>query len=279
MRFATRATDPYAFYTIPAPFCFRGDRAGPDGMTGGWAEGAGAVGALFLAAIAGRAWAAMRRRSRIVATAREVTVRYARLLSVKRKQLVIHDGYGNYQLQPWIDHVDYFIDNVILREARERGLDTRAVRRATPLWSELIRTLLATLQVHDESAGSTAIRDGDIISGEHYETLCRNLLQAQGWQVETTPVTGDQGADLIADADGCRVVIQCKFYAKPVGNKAVQEAHAAAGFHAGDRAAVVSNAAFTRSAKQLADATGVLLLHHDQLADLSRLVKRTGARA
>ena len=91
-------------------------------------------------------------------------------------------------------------------------------------------------------------------------------------------MTGDQGADLIADTGGRRVVIQCKFHSKPVGNKAVQEAHAAVGYHAGDHAAVVSNASFTRSAKQLAAANGVLLLHHDQLADLDRLTRRDDAR-
>ncbi|RYC33225.1 restriction endonuclease [Lichenibacterium minor] len=243
-------------------------------MVGGWAEAAGAGGALVVAAVAGRNWVSLRRRSRLLAVARDVTARYARLLTVKRQQLVIHDGYGNYQLQPWIDHIDYFIENVVLREARDRGLDTRGMGRGTPTRSRLIRTLLATLREGDDAVGSAPIRDADIISGEHYETLCRNLLQAQGWQVETTPVTGDQGADLIADAEGCRVVIQCKFYSKPVGNKAVQEAHAAVGFHAGDRAAVVSNASFTRSAKQLAAANGVLLLHHDQLADLGQLLRR-----
>jgi len=89
--------------------------------------------------------------SRLVGIARDVTSRYARLLSVKQKQLVIHDGYGNYQLQPWIDHVDYFIANVILREARQRGFDTRTVERGTPLWSSMIRTLLATLQAQEQA--------------------------------------------------------------------------------------------------------------------------------
>ncbi len=246
-------------------------------MRGGWAEIAGLIGAGLCAALIVYLWWILRRRARLVAVAREVTQRYARLLGVKQKQLVIHDGYGNYELQPWIDHVDYFIANVILREARARGLDTRKARKGTPLWSTLTRTLLATLHARDEATGPIA--DADIISGEHYETLCRNLLQARGWKVETTPVTGDQGADLIAEAGGCRVIIQCKFYSKPVGNKAVQEAHAALGFHAGDRAAVVSNASFTRSARQLAQSTGVTLLHHDQLAELDRLLRHADARA
>ena len=245
-------------------------------MIGGTAEGVALGGAVVLAAVAGRIGMTARRRARLVRVARDVTLRYARLLAVKQKQLVIHDGYGNYQLQPWIDHVDYFIGHVILREARARGLPVDGVRRGTDAWARLTRTLLATLHAQEDGA---PIGDADIISGEHYETLCRNLLQAEGWRVETTPVTGDQGADLIAEAAGCRVIIQCKFHARPIGNKAVQEAHAAVGFHAGDRAAVVSNASFTRSARQLAQANGVLLLHHDQLADLGRMIRGAEHRA
>ena len=241
-------------------------------MVAGWTEVAGVGSAVIAALVLGGTWRRLRRRARLLSITRDVTVRYARLLSVKQKQLVIHDGYGNYQLRPWIDHVGYFIDNVVLREARSRGLAIADVRQGSTLWSKLVQTLLATLHAQEE-AGAGPVGDDDIISGEHYETLCRNLLQAQGWRVDTTPVTGDQGADLIAEADGRRIVIQCKFYAKPVGNKAVQEAHAALGFHAGDRAAVVSNATFTRSAHQLARANDVLLLHHDQLADLGRLVR------
>ena len=246
--------------------------AGLGGMVGAWTEVAGVGSAVVAAMVLGGTWRRLRRRARLLSITRDVTVRYARLLSVKQKQLVIHDGYGNYQLRPWIEHVGYFLDNVVLREARSQGLAVADIRQGSTVRSRMVRTLLATLHAQEE-AGSGPVDDADIISGEHYETLCRNLLQAQGWQVDTTPVTGDQGADLIADADGRRVVIQCKFYAKPVGNKAVQEAHAAMGFHAGDWAAVVSNAAFTRSAHQLARANDVLLLHHDQLADLGRLVR------
>lgn len=241
-------------------------------------EGAAAAALAAAAGAAGWGWRARRRRARLLALAAGVTRRYARLLSVKQKQLVIHDGYGNYELKPWIAHVDYFIENVVLREARALGLDVAAAARGTRLRAALTRTLLATLHAQEETAAGP-VPDADIISGEHYETLCRNLLQDQGWRVETTPVTGDQGADLIAEAAGCRVVIQCKFYSKPVGNKAVQEAHAAMGFHAGDWAAVVSNASFTRSAQELARANDVILLHHDQLADLDRLIRQAEAGA
>jgi restriction system protein len=69
--------------------------------------------------------------------------------------------------------------------------------------------------------------------------------------------------DIIAERDGKRIVVQCKFYSKPVGNKAVQEA--AARLHERAVAIVVSNAAYTKAARQLAGTTGVILLHHDDL--------------
>jgi restriction system protein len=51
-----------------------------------------------------------------------------------------------------------------------------------------------------------------------------------------------------------------------VGNKAVQEAAAARLHERADQAIVVSNAAYTKAARQLAGTTGVILLHHDDLA-------------
>ncbi len=239
---------------------------------------AGVPVAIAFAGAAGFLWFRLRRRALLLGVARRVTRDHARLLSVKRNQLVAHDGYGNYRLQPWIDHVDYFIGAVILREARRRGLKIDGVTKGTAPWSRIRKVLLRTLQDEGDSA-SDAVVNADVVSGQHYEALCCTLLQGRGWKVETTPMTGDQGADLIAEAHGRRVVIQCKFHAKPIGNKAVQEAFAAVGFHGGDAAVVVSNASFTRSARQLAEANGVFLLHHEQLPDLERMVRQAKRKA
>jgi restriction system protein len=43
-----------------------------------------------------------------------------------------------------------------------------------------------------------------------------------------------------------------------------------------DMAWVVSNAAFTKSAKQLSNTTGVLLLHHDELPSMRERVALAG---
>jgi HJR/Mrr/RecB family endonuclease len=77
---------------------------------------------------------------------------------------------------------------------------------------------------------------------------------------------------VIAEMRGKRVVIQCKRYTSSIGNSAVQEAFAGKSFESADHAAVVSNAEFTRGARQLADTTHVILLHHDELSKLERQI-------
>ena len=208
-------------------------------------------------------------RRRLLAVTQSETLRHARLLLVKQKQLVLHDGYGNYRLDDWIRHANYFIDNVVLREASAQGLDIGAAGPGTPLRDAITRRFLAVLNTHSGAEPSEPeTRPDRMDSGRDYESRCHDILRRCGWAVSMTPITGDQGADLIADADGRRLVLQCKCHAKPVGNKAVQEAYGALNLHGGHQAVVVSSSGFTRSAEALARANGVLLLHHDQLPDL-----------
>ena len=216
-----------------------------------------------------RPWRQLRQRRRLLEVTRVETLRHARLLLVKQKQLVIHDGYGNYKLDDWIRHANYFIDNVILRQAKAQGIDVEATGPGTKLRDAVTRTFLALLNSHP-SAGEPEPDAGPpgIAPGQAYEVRCHDILRQQGWSVSLTPVTGDQGADLIADSGGRRLVLQCKCHAKPVGNKAVQEAFGALKMHGGDQAVVVSASGFTRSAEVLARVNGVLLVHHDQLAGL-----------
>jgi restriction system protein len=110
------------------------------------------------------------------------------------------------------------------------------------------------------------------MTGREFELYCREVLQEAGWRAALTPGSGDQGADIIAEKDKHRVVIQCKFYNGTVGNKAVQEAYAAAAFQDAPYAVVVTNSVFTKSAHQLAHKNGVLLIHHTDLPRLELIV-------
>jgi len=71
-----------------------------------------------------------------------------------------------------------------------------------------------------------------------FETWCRDKLQSQGWTAEITKASGDQGADIVAQRSGQKVVVQCKFYTGSVGNRAVQEVSAARHFYGAGYAAV-----------------------------------------
>ena len=238
-------------------------------MPPGAVLGLAACGALPLGVLGLRLWLREARHRKILRRVTRIeTRRHARLLLVKQKQLVVHDGYGNVRLEEWIRHANYFIDNVVLREAGRAGVPIERASSGTPWRDAVTRQFLAILKAEGGDA-VPAVPDTTRI-GQDYEARCHALLAADGWAVSMTPVTGDQGADLVADADGRRLVLQCKCHAKPVGNKAVQEAVAALALHGGHRAVVVSGSGFTRSAEDLARANGVLLLHHDQLIGLRR---------
>jgi restriction system protein len=101
-----------------------------------------------------------------------------------------------------------------------------------------------------------------------YERFCAGRFAAAGWATRLTKSSGDQGADIICEANQKRLVVHCKLYSGSVGNAAVQEVIAAREYEYADLAAVVSNAPFTETAKQLASAANVLLLHHDGIDNM-----------
>lgn len=102
--------------------------------------------------------------------------------------------------------------------------------------------------------------------GHQYEKRCADVLRKRGFRkVEVTRESGDQGVDIIAFKNGKKYGIQCKYYTSPVGNKAVQEAFAGAKFYDCDIAAVMTNNTFTKSAKDLAFKTNVLLWEKEKI--------------
>lgn len=117
--------------------------------------------------------------------------------------------------------------------------------------------------------------DGAVIpkrsNGLDFEKRAAAVLEAAGFMVEPTPTTGDQGADIIATRNGLRFAIQCKDYARQVGNAAVQEILAAKAFYQADYAVVCSPGGYTKSAKALAATSSVLLLSPDLLPELDKM--------
>lgn len=113
-------------------------------------------------------------------------------------------------------------------------------------------------------------------NGHEFEHWVAVSLQRFDWDAEVTSGSGDQGIDVIARTANYSVGIQCKLYSQAVGNKAVQEAIAGIRYYGLNIAAVLTNATFTQSAKDLAQAAHVLLLSpHDipRLKDLCEKIR------
>ena len=105
-----------------------------------------------------------------------------------------------------------------------------------------------------------------------FENHCMEILKENGWKVKETPITGDQGVDLIASIDNLRICIQCKNHKKAVGNNAVQEISAGKLYWKGTHAVLVSKSGFTKSAQKLARANKVKLINDFELKDLENLL-------
>ena len=192
---------------------------------------------------------------RFRARVRRIARAHGETLALRRRQESYIDAYGNRVEDGWLRERDYFLDRTVLPQLGTRDADLAAAQRTR------------MLAIIESEADAVALPDEEDApeDGLDYERFCAARLAQAGWRAHRTPASGDQGADIVAMRDGLRLVVQCKWLSKPVGNAAVQEAAAAQRYWSGDRAAVVSNAGFTPAARRLAAATGVLLLHHDAL--------------
>lgn len=118
-------------------------------------------------------------------------------------------------------------------------------------------------QIAKNLLGRGSSRSGSTAQiGQDYEKACAARLQKTGYQnVRLTPVTGDFGADILAnDPRGRLVCFQCKCYSGNVGESAVQEVISAVQYYGADYGVVLTNAGFTAKAQELASRAGVTLV-------------------
>ena len=116
---------------------------------------------------------------------------------------------------------------------------------------------------------TTHYQPTDKMDGISFEYWCIDLLKESGFKnVKHTGSSGDQGVDIIAEKDGLRYAIQCKFYSSKLGNAPVQEVFAGKSHYNCDVAVVMTNNYFTKSAFELASSTGVLLWDGDVVSKM-----------
>lgn len=114
---------------------------------------------------------------------------------------------------------------------------------------------------------STYVDNLDNLDGTDFERLCASILEKNGFTgIRFTPVTGDQGVDIVATApNGHTYAIQCKRKDGSVSNTAVQEVFTGNTLYHCDRTAVMTNNYFTPGAKQAAASTKTELWDRDDL--------------
>lgn len=105
----------------------------------------------------------------------------------------------------------------------------------------------------------TTIVDIDIMSGFEFEKFISRLFQNMGYKSYATQETNDQGVDVIAEKGDVRIAIQTKCYNGVVGNSAIQEIVAGMKYYDADKAMVITNSTFTKSAIELARKNNVQL--------------------
>jgi len=196
-------------------------------------------------------------------------VQHLDALTTKRAQLVHRDAYGNQQMKRWNAEISHFLSSVLLPQLSSReanALSRHGENLVAHIEQEVARHALSNPPLQEFS---------ETMSPSQYEAFCAEELKRHGWDAAVTKGSRDQGVDVVASKAGMRVVIQCKLYSQPVGNKAVQEVVAARNFERARFAVVVSNNSYTTPAQTLASANGVYLMHHRELAGLENLLSNS----
>ena len=114
------------------------------------------------------------------------------------------------------------------------------------------------------------IGDFTELNGYEFEDYLKRMFELLGYTAVQTPTTGDQGADLILSKDDDKIVVHAKKYEGKVSNKAVQEIAAAKNHYNADKAMIVTNSSFTKSAMELALSNDVELWDGTKLRSIIR---------
>ena len=118
------------------------------------------------------------------------------------------------------------------------------------------------------------MNDIDLMSGFEFEAFICELFTKLGHKAKFTKSTGAQGIDIISESNGVKYGIQVKCYSGSVGNSAVQEAVAGKAFYSVDKAIVITNSHFTKSACELAQSNGVILWDRDMLEEKLKIFNK-----
>jgi restriction system protein len=107
------------------------------------------------------------------------------------------------------------------------------------------------------------------LDGKDFEKELGNLFSSQGYLVEFTPSTGDQGSDLVLRKGGIKTIVQCKAHSKPVGPAVARDLYGTLVASRADLAILASTSGFTKGVHLFAKGKRMQLLSLNDIILLS----------
>ncbi len=160
----------------------------------------------------------------------------------------------------------------ILNDASARMIKIKEEKELEELKAERDRLLKGDLS-KEKNREELELSLDNIKTGYDFENYVATLYKRLGYTIEkVTKKSGDQGADVIAIKDNYRYVIQAKYYSSHVGNAAVQEIVAAIAMYKANKGIVITNNAFTQSAKELAKANNIELVDGKKIEEYKKQI-------
>lgn len=207
----------------------------------------------------------------------KIIAEYSAVLFSKRTRSIKKDKWNDVDESGWQDVLREFTDEKLTGNTFATAFD--ALPAEVKLFLELKNSLdlfprfvWTILELNKEKfvllSQPESVRSSKEI-GTDFEYEIKRLIEEANPKavVETTPSSGDQGADLIVYIGPMKLVIQAKKYSGSVGNSAVQEVYSAQKYLSAHAALVVTNSDYTKSARELASELEVGLLYEHQVFD------------
>lgn len=189
-----------------------------------------------------------------------------KVISTAYRKSVTSNSFGKKNYDKFVPELLEFLEDNsnVLKELGEYHDDPDP---QISMGEESINLLISRIEEDIEKLNSDSeySEDMDPFKYEHY---CASEFNKTGWEAKATQGSSDQGVDVKATKGGITLVAQCKKFAKPVGNKAVQEVVAGMKYYEANKGVVIAPNGFTNSAEKLAEANKIKLIHHDEIKDL-----------
>jgi restriction system protein len=190
----------------------------------------------------------------------DIVKAHAARLTILRKQLTTTAGDGSIDDSEWVLEVALFIDQVI---APQTGENENSAARL-----KIVQHMIDGATAHYALSRVPLLIE---MTPAFCEQAVADGLHDLGWMTRVTGTGDDQYADVIAEMRGRRVMVQCWGFASPCV-PTIHDLDEGKSFAGANYAAIVSNAKWAPSERLSASSIGVVLLRHDNLAQLEKRI-------